>query len=71
MNSPRATLHPWPDATLALLGLAWLASDTVFDGLCRLARFSKLVTTAADVTVREAGELVHMDFNRSALSFSP
>jgi AraC-like DNA-binding protein len=53
--------------TLRGLGLAWLASDTVFDGLCRLARFSKLVTTAADVTVREAGELVHMDFNRSAL----
>ena len=53
--------------TLRGLGLAWLASDTVFDGLCRLARFSKLVTTAAEVTVRDDGELVHMDFDRTAL----
>lgn len=53
--------------TLHGLGLAWLASDTVFDGLRRLVRFSKLVTTASDLTLREEGELVHMAFSQSML----
>lgn len=52
--------------TLHGLGFAWLASDTVFDGLCRLVRFSKLVTTAADLSLREDDELVHMDFDRGS-----
>ena len=54
--------------TLHGLGLAWLASDTVFEGLCRLVRFAKLVSTTADLRLVEDGDLVHVDFgNRSQL----
>jgi len=49
------------------LGLAWLASDTVFDGLCRLVRFGKLVSTTADMRLVEDGDLVHVDFGTQAL----
>lgn len=47
------------------LGLAWLASDTVFDGLQRLVRFGKLVSTTLDMQLVEDGELVHMDLGRN------
>jgi AraC-like DNA-binding protein len=50
---------------LHALGLAWLASDTVYDGLRRLARFGKLVSTALDLQIREEGELVHIDLGRN------
>ncbi|RLQ23050.1 helix-turn-helix domain-containing protein [Seongchinamella sediminis] len=43
------------------LGFAWLASDTVYDGLKRLARFSKLVNTAANMRLVEEGDLVLLD----------
>lgn len=46
------------------LGLAWLASDTVYDGMKRLVRFGKLMTTAADLHLREEGGLAYMDFGR-------
>ncbi|PLW66699.1 AraC family transcriptional regulator [Pseudohalioglobus lutimaris] len=46
------------------LGLAWLASDTVYDGLRRLVRFGKLVSTASDLSLREEGEQVVVDFGR-------
>lgn len=46
------------------LGLAWLASDTVYDGLKRLVRFGKLMTTAFDLSLQEEGDMVHMDFGR-------
>lgn len=47
------------------LGLAWLASDTVFDGLKRLVRFGKLVSTTLDLHLREEGDLVHIDLGRN------
>ena len=47
------------------LGLAWLASDTVFDGLKRLVRFGKLVSTTLDLNLREEGDLVHVDLGRN------
>ena len=50
---------------LHALGLAWLASDTVYDGLRRLVRFGKLVSTALDLDLREEGELVHIDLGRN------
>ena len=50
------------------LGLAWLASDTVYDGLKRLARFGKLVSTAADLRLVEEGELLMLDLGRIPLS---
>ncbi len=45
---------------LRSLGLAWLASDTVFDGLRRMVRFSKLMTTAAQIELIEQSELVNV-----------
>jgi AraC-like DNA-binding protein len=46
------------------LGLAWLASDTVYDGLKRLVRFGKLMTTTVDMSLHEEGNMVLMDFGR-------
>jgi AraC-like DNA-binding protein len=42
------------------LGLAWLASDTVFDGLKRMVRFSKLMSTGNDLRLEEHGDLVQV-----------
>ena len=47
------------------LGLAWLASDTVYDGLRRLVRFGKLVSTTLDLHLREESDLVHIDLGRN------
>lgn len=46
------------------LGLAWLASDTVYDGLRRLVRFGQLVSTASDISLRDEGELTIVDLGR-------
>ncbi len=43
------------------LGLAWLASDTVYDGLRRLVRFGKLVSTSTQMRLWEEGEFVIID----------
>lgn len=40
------------------LGLAWLSSATVYDGLKRLVRFCKLVSTSAQMRLWEEGEFV-------------
>ena len=45
------------------LGLAWLASDTIHDGLRRLVRFGKLMSSGADLSLQEDGELVHFQIN--------
>lgn len=50
------------------LGFAWLASDTVYDGLKRLARFSKLVNTAANMRLVEEGELLLLDLGAVPLA---
>jgi AraC-like DNA-binding protein len=42
------------------LGLAWLASDTVYDGLRRLVRFGKVVSTGMELELVEGEELVHV-----------
>ncbi|MEE4143620.1 MAG: AraC family transcriptional regulator [Halieaceae bacterium] len=42
------------------LGLAWLASDTVYDGLQRLQRFSALVSSGIVLRLEEEGERVHL-----------
>ena len=41
------------------LGLAWLASDTVYDGLRRMARFARFVSTGGQLQLVEQGELLH------------
>jgi len=46
------------------LGLAWLASDTVYDGLKRMARFGKLISTGANPHLEEDEEFVHVQLDR-------
>jgi len=48
------------------LGLGWLVSDTVYDGLKRTVRFCQLMSTGASMRLREEGELVHLIITRSA-----
>ncbi len=48
------------------LGLAWLASDTVYDGLVRMVRFGKLISTSANLRLEEQGDLVHVHLGRNA-----
>ena len=55
-------LHP---QVLHGLGLAWLASDTVYDGLVRMVRFGKLLSTATDLELVEEGEYVHVYLGRN------
>ncbi|MFV8817466.1 AraC family transcriptional regulator [Haliea sp. E17] len=52
------------------LGLAWLASDTVYAGLQRLVRFGKLVSTSAHIRMREEADLVHIEFGKPLLGDS-
>ena len=47
------------------LGLAWLASDTVYDGLARLVRFGKLISTTLDMQLEDDGELIHTCLGRN------
>jgi AraC-like DNA-binding protein len=47
------------------LGLGWLASDTVYDGLRRLVRFGKLITSAADSELEESDDLVILNMHSS------
>ncbi len=42
------------------LGLGWLASDTVYDGLRRMVRFSKLISTGMKLELVEEGEYTHV-----------
>lgn len=53
------------------LGLAWLASDTVHDGLVRLVRFSKLVNTSLAMHLQEDPDLVHLYLKREAQERAP
>ena len=50
------------------LGLAWLASDTVYDGLVRMVRFGKLISTSADLRLEEDDDLVHVYLGRNVQS---
>ncbi len=47
------------------LGLAWLASDTVYDGLVRMVRFGKLISTSAELRLEEQDDLVHVYLGRN------
>lgn len=51
---------------LRSLGLAWLASDTVYDGLRRMIRFNKLIVTGTVLGLEEEGELLHVHINANA-----
>lgn len=47
------------------LGLAWLASDTVYDGLKRTVRFGQLMSTGVTLRLEEAGEFVQLIIDRN------
>jgi len=48
------------------LGLAWLASDTVYAGLQRLQRFGRLVSTGMELQLHEEEQCVHLDLGMDA-----
>jgi AraC-like DNA-binding protein len=48
------------------LGLGWLVSDTVYDGLRRFVRFGKLVTSVADLELEEIDDLVVLNLHAIA-----
>jgi AraC-like DNA-binding protein len=50
-------------AALHGLGLAWLASDTLRDALARLVRFSRLISTAAEIHLEERDDGVQLVVN--------
>ncbi len=47
-------------AVLHGLGLAWLASDTLRDALTRLVRYSRLISTAADIRLQDTADGVNL-----------
>ncbi|MDH3901238.1 MAG: AraC family transcriptional regulator, partial [Gammaproteobacteria bacterium] len=47
-------------AVLHGLGLAWLASDTLRDALTRLERYSRLISTAAEITLQDTPDGVDL-----------
>ncbi|MEP5763290.1 MAG: AraC family transcriptional regulator [Halieaceae bacterium] len=49
---------------LSALGLGWLASDTVHDGLRRLVRFRQVISTTSQMELREEGDLLYLDIGR-------
>jgi AraC-like DNA-binding protein len=47
------------------LGLAWLASDTIYDGLRRTVRFCTFMATQADIKLEEEGDFVHLTLGQT------
>ena len=47
------------------LGLAWLASDTLYDGLKRTVRFGQLMNTGSSLHLTEEGEFAHLSIDRT------
>ncbi len=45
---------------LSGLGLAWLASDTLLDGLQRLVRFARIMSSGVELALEDDGALVHL-----------
>ena len=56
-------------ATLQGLGLAVLASDTLYDGLKRLVRFSQVLSTGLQIDLEEEGEFVDIVYNYAPSDF--
>lgn len=47
------------------LGLGWLTSDTVYDGLRRLVRFAQLIASIAELELEETDSLVILHMRRA------
>ena len=56
-------------ATLQGLGLAVLASDTLYDALKRLVRFSQVLSTGLLISLEEEGEFVEIVYHYSIADF--
>jgi len=53
------------------LGLAWLASDTVYDGLARMVRFGRLISTGVSLSLEEDNDFVHACFGGNSQLENP
>lgn len=51
------------------LGLSWLASDSVYDGLGRLVRFCRLLSSIAELRLVESGEFVQLQLYGTSLLY--
>jgi AraC-like DNA-binding protein len=58
-------------ATMQGLGLGFLASDTIYQGLQRLARFSRMLSSGLNVELQERGEFVDLVFLYDAADLTP
>ncbi|MEN8165927.1 MAG: AraC family transcriptional regulator [Pseudomonadota bacterium] len=58
-------------ASLHGMGLAWLASDTLKDGLKRLVRYQRVVSTALDIQLEEENDRYHLIFRSTAYTAQP
>ena len=58
----------WNATTFHALGMAWLASSSLQDGLARLGRYRRLIADALLIDIDESGAIVRMtlDSDRSA-----
>lgn len=58
-------------AALHGLGLAWLSSDTLKDGLNRLVRYQRVVSTALNIQLEEHHETYNLIFHTNAFGGQP
>jgi len=58
-------------AALHGLGLAWLASDTLKDGLNRLVRYQRVISTALNIQLEECAEAYDLVFHTGAFRTQP
>ena len=56
---------------LSALGLGWLASDSVYDGLRRLVRFCRLVSSITELRLVESDEFIELELYGTALIHQP
>jgi len=55
--------NSWSPTTFHALGYAWLASNSLKDGLVRFTRYSRIVNNALSANLEEHGAHLHMVFN--------
>lgn len=58
-------------AALHGLGLAWLASDTLKDGLNRLVRYQRVISTALNMQLEECADTYKLILHTTAFSTQP
>ena len=56
-------------AALHGLGLAWLASDTLKDGLNRLVRYQRVISTALDIQLEEHHRSYNLIFHTNYYAY--